>query len=170
MQANGRLFISGDELTDADYANLTMLGDEQIAYEKMSDSVLSKLALSGDLYIATSSLVELDCRHSPLAGEISAKLVGGRSADVHLQSIAFRVLFETNPKQAVVIVTNLIDSGDLKTVSAAAGGLAAAANLTIDPVARAAAGRILRALIGPGRADLAEIDEAVISALENAAQ
>jgi hypothetical protein len=168
MRADDRLFIQGDELTDADYANLTLLEGEQIAYDKMSDSVLSKLALSGELYIATSSLVELDCRHSPLACETAAKVVGAKSADAHLQSIAFRILFETNPKQGLVAITNSIDSGDLKMTSAAARGLASSANLTNDPGTRAAARIVLQAVIGPERANLADIDEAVISALERA--
>ena len=41
MQADEKFYVTGEGLNDEDYVNLTMLNYDEIAYDKLSDGVLS---------------------------------------------------------------------------------------------------------------------------------
>jgi hypothetical protein len=170
MSVDDRLFVEGDHLTDEDYANLTLLNDDQIAYEKMSDPILSRLALSGELYIATSSLAELDCRHSPVATETAAKVLGSNSADGHLRAIAFRILFESDPKQALIAIRRSIDLKDPVLLSEVAVALTSYPGLVDDDNARYLAGIIVGAIREQGQASYDAIPASAILMLGKAAE
>ncbi len=117
MQADDKFYVTGDYLSDEDYVNLTLLNYDEIAYEKLSAPVLSRLALSTELYIATASLEELDRRQSPVTASVGVEVLRSRRADGHLKALAFDVVFERDPLAAVDAVGASIENDDPVLVS-----------------------------------------------------
>jgi len=83
---------------------LLILTDDQIDYPSLSENMLEQLALSEELFIATSALTELSIRNSPCAASVAREILCQDRGDYHLQARALEVLFEVNPKQAMYLI------------------------------------------------------------------
>jgi hypothetical protein len=97
--------MNQNESVNYDWNNLTIMNDEDIDYSTLPEEGLAKLALSGELYIATSAVVELSIRESeaivPVTWEILSKSLG----DGYLQAAALEALFEADLKKAAVYMS-----------------------------------------------------------------
>jgi len=80
---------------------LLMLTDDQIDYPSLPEDTLKQLALSDELFVATSALTELSIRNSPCAASTAWEILSQAHGDHHLQAGAIEVLFEVNRKQAM---------------------------------------------------------------------
>jgi len=80
---------------------LLMLTDDQIEYHGLPEDILKELALSEELFIATSALTELSIRKSPGAAAVAWEILSKAHGDHHLQATAIGVLFKMNRRQAM---------------------------------------------------------------------
>ena len=88
--------ISADE-----WANLSLMNDEDIDYSLLPEDVLKKLALGNEFYIATSALMELWVRESSATAPLAWEILSNSHGDRYLQATALRVLFRTNKEKAL---------------------------------------------------------------------
>jgi hypothetical protein len=80
---------------------LSLLTDDKIDYESLSEDVLKELALGDELFIATSALVELRMRKSSIAAPTAWEILSTSHGDRYLQAAALSVLFGMNQEQAI---------------------------------------------------------------------
>lgn len=163
MPANEKFFITGDHLTDPEYASLTMLNFDQIAYEKLSDAVLLRLALDTELYIATCSLEELDRRNSPCLVQAATEVLRSKFADAYLKALAFDVLFERDELVAIESVKPLIQDGDPALVSKVARVLMDRGPLADQPTSRELSLSVLSSLQRLKNTQSGVIDDLLVS-------
>ena len=165
MQADEKFYVTGEGLNDEDYVNLTMLNYDEIAYDKLSDGVLSRLARSSELYIATASLEELARRQSPQAAQVGAEILRSRVADGHLKALAFDVVFTRDPAAAVELTQPLIQEDDPILASKAAQVLTDHPALSSDPAVRALASSLLESFQRLNESDPRLIEESLVAAI-----
>jgi hypothetical protein len=91
---------------------LLMLTDDQIDYQSLPEDTLEQLALSDELFIATSALTELSIRNSPCAASVARQILSQAHGDHHLQARAVEVLFEVNSKQALDFMRQQVPACD----------------------------------------------------------
>jgi hypothetical protein len=165
MQADDRFYVTGDHLSDEDYVNLTLLNYDEIAYERLSDPVLSRLALSSELYIATASLEELDRRKSPDATRVGVEVLRSRKADGHLKALAFNVVSERDPLAAIDAVKTSIEKDDPVLVSKVAQILVDHPQMVGEPAAQALAKSVLQSCYRLNTTQPDAIEEYLVSAV-----
>lgn len=84
--------------------DLTIMNDEDIDYEALAEDVLVKLAFSGELYMATSSVLELSSRESKAVVPVTWKILSHSLGDQYLQSAALEALFEMDREKALTYI------------------------------------------------------------------
>ncbi|MEI6044888.1 MAG: hypothetical protein WCS37_11090 [Chloroflexota bacterium] len=90
-----------EDINFEEWQNLTVLDHDQIDYKSLPEKALESLALSNELYIATSALVELSIRESKLAPLVASQILSNSLGDSYLQASALSVLFKMERKQAL---------------------------------------------------------------------
>jgi len=73
-------------------SRLLMLTDDQIDYSEVSVDVLAELSVSGDPYIAGSSLLELRRRDPDRCMTVAKNLVESVDEDDYIRALAFSLL------------------------------------------------------------------------------
>lgn len=88
-------------LEDYRWHDLSIMNDEDIDYEALPEEVLADLAFCGELYIATSSVLELSSRESKFVVPVTWKILSNSVGDQYLQSAALEALFDMDREKAV---------------------------------------------------------------------
>ncbi|MGL5828449.1 MAG: hypothetical protein ACRC0L_02625 [Angustibacter sp.] len=96
----------------ANYHEIILMCDEQIDYGELSETVLRELALSDELFIANSSLVELRLRKSCVAIDVASIILEELRGDCYLQAAALHVLFAMSKIQMHNYLRDNIESID----------------------------------------------------------
>ncbi|MDF5729885.1 MAG: hypothetical protein PUP92_18215 [Rhizonema sp. PD38] len=99
--------------------NIDFMTDDDVDYSNLSEDVLKQLALGDELFIATSSLVELRLRKSASSAIIAWKILSKTLGDKYLQVTALSVLFDMKQGQAISFMlkqTQYSDSYILNTI------------------------------------------------------
>ena len=91
---------------------LTLLGDQEIDYDTLSDDILAELALGDDLFIANSALSELTIRKSIKTISVAQQILDQSYADRYLLAAALQSLFKMSPAQAVGYIKSYAMRGD----------------------------------------------------------
>jgi hypothetical protein len=104
----------GDEELSID--QLRLLSDHQIEYQRLSDDVLTQLAVGDDQFVATSALFELSRRRSAAATVAAGRILDRGSADHYLQASAIGVLLKFAPEAAAEYMRRLATSADATLV------------------------------------------------------
>jgi hypothetical protein len=89
--------------------DLILMNDDQIDYNGLPEKVLQTLALSDELFIATSALVELRLRKSPLATSIALEILSQSHGDRYLQASALSTLFAAAQDQAINFILQHVE-------------------------------------------------------------
>lgn len=95
-----------------EWANLTLMNDEDIDYRALPEDVLKTLPLGSELYIATSALVELWMRESSVAAPIAWEILSTSHGDRYLQATALTILFDIDREKAVNYMTERVQDCD----------------------------------------------------------
>ncbi|GEM_PF-3220036 len=81
--------------------DLLILTYDQIDYSSLPVDALEQLALSDELFTATSALTELSIRNSPSAASVAWEILSKALGDHFLQARALEVLFKMNRKKTL---------------------------------------------------------------------
>ena len=84
-----------------EWANVSLMNDEDIDYSLIPEAVLQELALGNEFYIATSALVELWMRESSTSASIAWEILSTSHGDRYLQSTALGVLSNTDKEKTL---------------------------------------------------------------------
>jgi hypothetical protein len=106
-----------EDMTEEELASLELLLDSEIDYSELSDTILRKLALRNELFIATTALSTLHERKSSLAVPTSVEILEKSHGDGHLQAVALSTLFDLDRMRAVQYMSRATDTCDLIPLS-----------------------------------------------------
>jgi hypothetical protein len=101
-----------EDMAEEELANLELLLDSEIDYSELSDTILRKLALRNELFIATTALSTLHERKSSLAAPTAIEILEKLHGDGHLQAVALSTLFDLDRARAVQYMSRAIDTCD----------------------------------------------------------
>ena len=87
-----------------DINEILLLNDDQVNYAALPDETLVALALAEDMFIATSALVELARRKSPLAASVACNILDELRGDSLLRSSALETLFAVDRERALTYI------------------------------------------------------------------
>ena len=83
---------------------LMMVTNEDIEYNILSLDTLQQLALSDELFIATSALGELSRRNSSIAASTAWEILSNSRGDCYLQAAALETIFEYDQEKALTYI------------------------------------------------------------------
>ncbi len=104
-----------------DINEILLLNHDQIDYASLLDETLKSLALSEDMFIATSALTELARRKSSLAASVAYNILDKSLGDSFLQSEALETLFDVDHERALAYIgthARFADSSLVRTMMA----------------------------------------------------
>ena len=84
--------------------DISIMSDDQINYNSLSEITLRDLVLGDDLFVATSALATLAMRKSNLAGELAGKILENMLGDDYLQSAAINILFDSDRSRSLELL------------------------------------------------------------------
>jgi hypothetical protein len=87
-----------------DINEILLLNHDQIDYASLLDETLKNLALSEDMFIATSALAELARRKSSLAASVAYNILDESLGDSFLKSEALETLFDVDRERALAYI------------------------------------------------------------------
>lgn len=91
-------------IEDYRFTDLTIMNDEDIDYDALPEEVLVDLALSGELYMATSAIFELSSRESQFVVPVTWKILSKSLGDQYLQSAALEALFDMEREKGMAYI------------------------------------------------------------------
>jgi len=100
---------------------ILLLNHDQIDYASLLDETLKSLALSEDMFIATSALAELARRKSSLAASVAYNILDESLGDSFLRSEALETLFDVDRERALAYIgthARFADSSLVRTMMA----------------------------------------------------
>lgn len=87
---------------------LMMLTNEDIDYNILSLDALKQLALSDELFIATSALGELSRKNSSIAASTAWEILSNSRGDCYLQAAALETIFEYDQEKELTYISEQV--------------------------------------------------------------